>query len=129
MTLLLDTQAWVWAINEHENLSSPAKRAIDASSRRHVSVVSILEIAQKVRIGKWPGMADTLDDLLSIAATHGSHLIDVTGQVALLAGRMPWSHRDPFDRLIAATAQVMGLTLVSSDRTFDSVPGGLHRLW
>ena len=55
MTLLLDTQAWVWAINEHENLSSPAKRAIDASSRRHVSVVSILEIAQKVLKTQGPG--------------------------------------------------------------------------
>lgn len=56
-------------------------------------------------------------------------LVAMTAELALRAGLYDWLHRDPFDRLIAATAQVMGLVLVSGDASLDSVPGGLTRVW
>ncbi len=50
-------------------------------------------------------------------------LTTVTPQIMLEAGRLDWTNRDPFDRLVVATARMMGLPVVSSDKAFASAPG------
>lgn len=91
-----------------------------------LSVISFFEIAQKVRIGKWPDMSDSADDLPGILDRQGGVLAPIDGSISIRAGRLEWDHRDPFDRMIAATAMARGLTLISADAAFDAV---LKRTW
>lgn len=53
----------------------------------------------------------------------GAHALPVKTGHALLGGALEWSHRDPFDRLLAAQAIADGLTLLTAARAFDSAPG------
>ena len=48
-------------------------------------------------------------------------LADLTGAIGQLAGLLDWHHRDPFDRMIAATAIAMNLPLISADPVFDEL--------
>jgi PIN domain nuclease of toxin-antitoxin system len=50
-------------------------------------------------------------------------LLDISLEHALLAGRLDWGHRDPFDRMIAAVAMIESLPLVTKDRAFSAAPG------
>ncbi len=112
------------------NLSAAAIRAADAAQAVRLSPISLFEISQKVRAGKWPEMAPYLDTLPDLAAGQGILTAPLTAEIAITAGRLSWSHRDPFDRILAATALQSGAVLVSADAMFDTLPsGGLQRIW
>lgn len=130
MQVLLDTHAWVWSFLDDPMLSHGARQAIAGADAVFVSPVSLFEISQKVRIGKWPKMADRLDSLPDTLAEQGGLSATLTLEVALYAGALEWTHRDPLDRILAATAVLGGLQLVSADSMFDSFPEpGLNRIW
>lgn len=126
---LLDTHALLWLLAEPGKLSEAARTVLaDTSNRLYVSAASAWEIATKVRLGKLP-LAD------SITMVYEQHLrragidtIDISTDHAILGGAASWAHRDPFDRVIAATAMVEGLILVSSDPAFNGF-NGLRVLW
>lgn len=130
MEVLLDTHVWVWTLWDDARLSKPARAAISAASAVRVSPISFFEIGQKVRIGKWPEMEPHLDTLPDRLREQGGFAAESTFDVALAASRLDWTHRDPFDRLIAATATVSGMTFVSADRMFDTLKtSDLRRIW
>lgn len=119
--LLLDTHAWAWSMTADARLSATAITAIEQAETVSISVISLFEIGQKVRLGKWPEMAPFLGRLISLADEQGGRLIEVSPEANLLAAMMEWEHRDPFDRIIAATAITRGLQLVSMDAAFKSL--------
>lgn len=118
---LLDTHVWTWDLKLDDKLPSHVIDMMDKSRSVHVSVVSIYEIAQKVRLAKWPEMAAVADRLSDVLADQGYTGEELTGAIAQLAGLLDWHHRDPFDRMIAATAIVMKLPLISADDIFDQL--------
>ena len=59
----------------------------------------------------------------------GFEVTAATGAIIERAGRFDWDHRDPFDRVIVATAQLRRLVLVSKNETLDGAPGGIERVW
>jgi PIN domain nuclease of toxin-antitoxin system len=126
--VLLDTHVWAWMLTEDPNLSPKARAAIDGADALFLSPITFYEIAQKVRLGKWPLMEAFVDRLAEHAADAGLALAPLRAEVALLAGTLDWPHRDPFDRLIAATALVNGWVLLSADPAFDTLIG-LRRIW
>jgi PIN domain nuclease of toxin-antitoxin system len=91
-----------------------------------VSAISFFEIAQKVRIGKWPEMTSYVDRLLPLAESQQAHVISLEPEDCLMAGTMEWPHRDPFDRFLAASALRRRIPIVSADTVFDAV---LTRIW
>ena len=91
-----------------------------------VSPISFFEIAQKVRLGKWPEMNSFVADLPALLERQGGLSADLEPAICIAAGVMDWSHRDPFDRLLAATARHYALPLVSADAIFDGVA---PRIW
>lgn len=101
-------------------LADAAKTVIATASAVHVSPISLFEIAQKVRAGKWPGMRPHLS---ALAADEQALSAPFSPSVALLAGSMDWTHRDPFDRIIAATAVELECPVISKDAEFDGLDG------
>ena len=125
--VLLDTHAIAWAIRDDPALSEGARRAITNADAVLVSPASFYEIGQKVRLGRWPEMAPHIGTLPERLAEDGALVAPLTPAIALHASLMDWDHRDPFDRLIAATAEITGAQLVSRDAAFDGLP--VRRVW
>ena len=105
MRLLLDTHALLWAMLDKPQLSRRAASAIVSPSNEvFVSVVSIWEIATKVRIGKLGNPGDLLDDPRHALLRLGFRDLQVKLSHARLGGALEGSHKDPFDRFLAAQA-------------------------
>jgi PIN domain nuclease of toxin-antitoxin system len=118
----------LWFLSNDAALSPAAKAAIeDPSNIRWLSPISLFEIAIKVRIGKLPMTASFSVLFPAKLALNDIHLLPLEPQHIDPLTRLPLHHKDPFDRLIVATALVEGLTLVSADSTFDQY--GVTRLW
>lgn len=129
MTYLLDTHVMLWALSEPTRLGRKARKIIEnPASQLVVSAASAWEIATKHRLGKLPDA----DALLGAYSKHldrlGVSRLPVTEEHALLAGRLEWDHRDPFDRMLAAQAMVESLVIITGDPTFDGC-GGVLTLW
>lgn len=128
MKIVLDTHVFTWVLANSPRLSSVAREVIAQSEDALVSTVSLFEIAQKVRIGKWADMEPVVGRLMDELVKQGTRPVPPSAEICILAGQMHWPHRDPFDRMIAATALVLGLVLVSADTAFDGLPE-LRRVW
>lgn len=129
---LLDTHSWVWTFSGEARLMARVARLAADVDRVYVSPISIFEIGQKVRIGKWPEMEPFLDQLPASVNDRGGKFAALTPDASLLAATLVWDQRDPFDRFIAATAIEHGLALISADEHFDRLEGQkgwIGRLW
>lgn len=126
--VLLDTHAWVWSFAEVEQLSESAKEVIAAADAVFVSPISFFEIGQKVRLGKWPEMEPMVEKLPAVLKEQGGLPAAFTSEICLHASLRVWAHRDPFDRLLASTAELSDMKLISKDEAFDAV-GEIHRVW
>ncbi|MGQ0673868.1 MAG: type II toxin-antitoxin system VapC family toxin [Hyphomicrobium sp.] len=102
---------------DRRNVIAPkADRTIRARDCEvYVSVASVWEMAIKVGVGKWPEANDLVREFEKQTAAEGFRLLQISGAHARAAGLMQTEHRDPFDRLIVAQAQIEGLTLVTAD--------------
>ncbi len=128
MSLLLDTCALLWFLSNDSKLSAAARAAIEETANvRWVSPGSLFEIAIKVRLGKLTLAAPFAAIFPAKLSATDIHLLPLETQHIEPLTTLPFHHRDPFDRLIAATALVEGLTLVSADPAFDVY--GVTRLW
>ena len=125
-SVLLDTHAWAWSLAGDDRLSPRALAAIHEADTVFVSPITFFEIAQKVRLGKWPEMTAFINRLPSLLQSQGGVVATFGPQTCLEAGMMDWAHRDPFDRLLAATARQSNHLLVSADVVFDGI---VTRVW
>ena len=116
MSLLLDTHTFYWVIQDSPRLR-PQHRAmlIAHEGPVFVSAVSGWEIATKVRLGKWPEAAPLLPGLSTSVGNAGLSLLPLTMAQAEMAGSFTANHKDPFDRLLAAQALDLGLTILTID--------------
>ena len=128
MTVLLDTSTVLWATLAPANLT-PVAMAIIADEKHTilVSAVTAWEIATKVRKGKLPEAAKLESVFLEKMREAGYALLAIRPEDALRAGRLPGTHRDPFDRMLAAQALAADMALVSNDEQLDQF--GVRRLW
>ncbi|MDR3067919.1 MAG: type II toxin-antitoxin system VapC family toxin [Cellulomonas sp.] len=129
MKLLVDTHVVLWAQRDSARLS-PAARAVLAEPSNDVLLSAVVpwELSIKERTGKLSEATPLLAAWRQVTRALGAVPLPVTDDHALLAGRLDWSHKDPFDRMLAAQAVITGATLVSADQVFDTLPD-VTRLW
>jgi PIN domain nuclease of toxin-antitoxin system len=126
---LLDTHALLWALAEPDRLGAQARSALqDPASSVYVSAVSAWEIATKHRLGKLPQAEVLVSGFDRHRRRLGADELNITAEHSLLAGSLDWSHRDPFDRMLAAQSLVESLTIITGDGIFADFTG-VRTLW
>lgn len=124
MDLLIDTHIVFWLMAEPDVIDPEVLTTLaDPSTSLWVSSASGYEVAQKVRWGKWALAAPLAMAWSERLEDYGLVDLPLTSADMVAAGRMPWPHRDPFDRMTAAQALRRGFRLVSADAVFGDVPG------
>jgi PIN domain nuclease of toxin-antitoxin system len=114
MRLLLDTHALLWWLSDDGRLGPQARALIeDPANDVLVSVVSLWEIAVKVRIGK---LQANLREIVESVGREGFSPLDISMSHLLTLVGLPKHHRDPFDHLLIAQAITESAALVSEDR-------------
>src|SRR5947199_6501154 len=104
------------------NLSTRPRDSISAAENQVlVSAVTAWELATKARFGKWPEAADLAADIATALQAEAFEPLPISLEHARMAGFLPSPHRDPFDRMLAAQAQVEGIPLVSADPVFRAL--------
>jgi PIN domain nuclease of toxin-antitoxin system len=117
---LLDTAAFIFWHADSPRLTKRVRQALLTSLSRpiYVSAVSAFEIATKVRIGKLEVPDALLSDFQYVVESDGFRMLDLNVNAAIRAGQLAGTHRDPFDRLLAAQALEMECMMVTSDPVF-----------
>jgi PIN domain nuclease of toxin-antitoxin system len=115
MKVLLDTHILLWLVSEPSKLDAAALEVLsNPTTNVCVTAASAWEIAIKTRLGRLEG-----DTLLSawpdVLAGMSSVELSIESSDAILAARLPWDHKDPFDRVIVAQAVRRNLTIVTRD--------------
>jgi PIN domain nuclease of toxin-antitoxin system len=128
LRLLLDTHALLWALEGNPKLSRKASAAMaDAANEILVSAASIMEITTKHRLGKLPQAALIAADWNHAMKELRATSLPLSIRHAAEAGGLPIPHRDPFDRMLIAQAQIEDAWLVSIEKLFDDF--AVRRLW
>jgi PIN domain nuclease of toxin-antitoxin system len=126
--LLLDTHTLLWWLDGDRRLSRRARTAIaDEDNTILVSAASAWELATKARLGKLPGAIDVATDVAGCLASQGFVDLPITVHHAQRAGGLRIDHRDPFDRMLIAQAQMEDLPSVTNETLFDGF--GVSRIW
>jgi PIN domain nuclease of toxin-antitoxin system len=126
--VLLDTCTLIWATLTPSVLSPGAQGIIaDEANVVLVSAASAWEIATKVRVGKLLGAEKLERDYLEVLEDAGYTQLAIDTESALRVGRLPSEHRDPFDRMIAAQALGLDISVLSPDAKLDQF--GIRRIW
>ena len=120
MKLLLDTHAFIFFVNGDEQLSQSAKSAIlDNDNIKFLSIASVWEIAIKVSLGKLE-LKQPISFLSDLIEQNGFVLQDVEIADAILVSSLPYHHRDPFDRMIMAQAELENFPVITYDQAFQT---------
>jgi PIN domain nuclease of toxin-antitoxin system len=119
--LLLDTHVWLWLINGmRSRASSRAWRVISDAARGggvRVAVMSVWETAMLEAKGRVRLLPDCHAWVEHALQAPGIHLVELTPAISIASTRLPnYTHRDPVDRILIATARLTGATLVTRDR-------------
>ena len=128
MRFLLDTHTLLWCFNDSPSLTPQARNLIeDGRNEILVSAASAWEIATKVRLGKFPTGEELVSELDLYLAQLGFETLPISLDHAVRAGGLTGEHRDPFDRMLIAQAQIENLKIISNDRIFDDYR--VPRIW
>ena len=128
MKLILDTHSFLYFIDGNSRLSGTARALIeDSSNEKWISTASLWEMAIKVSLGKLE-LADTFDAIIpKQIVINGFNVLNIQIEHVSVVVKLPFHHRDPFDRLLIAQSLAEGFPIVSADGAFDNY--SVRRLW
>jgi PIN domain nuclease of toxin-antitoxin system len=116
LRLLLDTHIWLWSLQDTNRLAKPVRRELaNPQNEKWLSPISTWEALAlhfKGRVALLPNLPDWVE-----RATKPFREAPFTHQIAAVAREFTFSHQDPADRFLVATAKVLGLTFVTADRS------------
>ena len=118
MRFLLDTHAFLWWTEDDDRLPARVQAIIQASGNQiYLSAVCVWEVAIKTQLGQLTLRRDPKETVRQEIEVNGLLPLAVDLQHALHVASLPLVHRDPFDRLLVAQAQLEGLTILTADQT------------
>ena len=131
MRYLIDTHVFLWFVTNAKDLSNTAKSLMeDGNNEIFLSIASLWEISIKTALGKLSikgayesVMDDVLDNSIQILPIEFAHTVE--------QNKLPFHHRDPFDRIIISQAIIENVDFISSDAAFDAYLNGksVKRIW
>ncbi|MEX2118391.1 MAG: type II toxin-antitoxin system VapC family toxin [Pirellulales bacterium] len=128
MRLLLDTHALLWYVDQDHLLSATAHASItNPTNELLLSAASIWELAIKAGLGKLTLSLPYRQWMSQAMADLDLAVLPITIEYADVQAGLPNHHRDPFDRLLIAQAQVENVPVLSNEDVFDRY--GVSRLW
>jgi PIN domain nuclease of toxin-antitoxin system len=128
--LLLDTHVWLWLVSGAEPLRRSVLSAVEGAARRgriRVSAISVWEVAmleakERIRLAK-----DCLAWVQEALSAPGTSLVPLTPEIAVESSRLPGEfHGNPADRILVATARLLGATLLTRDERILAYGKGKH---
>lgn len=123
MRILLDTHALLWWFTNDARLSARAREVVgDEQNTVFASAASAWEIATKHRLGKLDIGGEIIQRFDELVTADGFTHLAVNHRQAIHAGAYTLDHRDPFDRILAAQAELEGVPLVTIDPAFRESP-------
>ena len=128
MKLLLDTHAFLWFVLNDTSLSPIARDLIiDPLNEIFFSPATHWEIAIKISIGKYQ-LPDPFESWINTQIqTNDFQILPIEVSHTAFVTTLPFYHKDPFDRLLISQSLVERISIISTDRIFDSY--GVNRLW
>ena len=115
MKYLLDTHTAIWALTDDVKLSKTARAMMaDTSNSLCISIVSAWELAIKISLGKLDFVGG-VGAFINEIEENGIEMLGIDGAHVKCVESLPFIHRDPFDRLIIATAKTDSLKLLTAD--------------
>lgn len=120
MAYLVDTQIFIWSLISPGKLSGRVKELLQ-NNQIVVCHISLFEIAIKQKIGKLPELTLSIDELIRQATTDNFSFLPISASHISSYDAVPLAetHKDPFDRLIIATAMAENLPIISADEKFQ----------
>jgi PIN domain nuclease of toxin-antitoxin system len=123
MRLLVDTHVWLWMQADPDRLGEAARSIVEnVDNPLYFSSASSWEIAIKYGLGRLPLPAPPELYVPDRIVTSGVIPLQVEHGHALRVAALPNHHRDPFDRLLIAQAQMEGLIVLTADPIFQTYP-------
>ena len=120
MRLLLDTQVWLWMVAAPARFSATGRALVTAADNELLlSAASAWEIAVKYGLGKLHLPETPADYIPRLMARGGVAALPVFHRHALRVATLPPHHRDPFDRLLIAQAQLEHVPILTADESFQ----------
>ncbi len=114
--IVLDTHVWYWWLSDPDKLSKKAKRAVDRADRVGLPAICVWEVAMKAASGRlkfdvpYPIWIEA-----ALSQDSRTELLELSPRIAILAAQLGSVHRDPADKLIAATAIAYESPLITGD--------------
>ena len=118
MQLLIDTHILIWFLEGKSSLSAKRKLLIvNGDNSVFISIASLWEIAIKVSLSKLD-LSATIPAMIERVQAESIEILAITPDHILKVSKLPFHHRDPFDRMIIAQALVEDMPLISTDSDF-----------
>ena len=128
MSYLLDSHVLLWWWFNPERLSAPVHDLLtDPATTVLVSAATVWELSLKHHQGKLPELEQAIHDLPGLLQADGFQPLPIALAHGLRAGAYSQPHRDPFDRMLAAQAELEQLVLLTADPQLTNFP--CHTLW
>ena len=125
---LLDSHALLWWWFDPDRLSTAVRQLLgDPATPVLVSAASVWELSLKHHQGKLPEMSVAIADLPGLLQADGFEALPISLAHGLRAGGYSQPHRDPFDRMLAAQAELDRLVLLTADPQLSTFP--CQTLW
>jgi len=127
MKILIDTQAFIWFVENDKQLPVKIKMELeDSGNSIIISIASLWELAIKISLDKLQ-LDCNIEEMIDKIYHNGFEILPILPTHIIKLSKLDYIHRDPFDRIIISQSLTEDIQIVSSDRIFDEY--GVRRKW
>lgn len=127
MRILLDTQAFIWFVENDKQLPAKISKIIENSENSIlISIASLWEMTIKMSLDKLQ-LSCIIDQMIEKLYDNGFEILPIDPVHIIKLSTLSYIHRDPFDRIIISQGLSEQITIISSDKVFDDY--GVKRKW